>query len=127
MFGGVFDRHPGVKVVFAEGGIAWVAPFLQDAELLYDTYSQVIEPIAQRPSAYWHANCYATFQTDLLGITRLLDIIGADRVMWGADYPHTEGTFGYTAESLAQVVDNVSEAQARMILGDTAATLFRLD
>jgi len=32
LFGGVFDRNPNLKIVFAEGGIAWVPPALQDAE-----------------------------------------------------------------------------------------------
>ena len=127
IFGGVFERHPAAKVVFAEGGISWVAPFLQDAEQFYDTYGQAIQPIPQRPGRYWRNNCYATFQTDLLGLTRLLDVIGPDRVMWAADYPHTEGTFGYTTDSVRQVIDNVSPEDARMILGDTAMKVFRLD
>jgi predicted TIM-barrel fold metal-dependent hydrolase len=126
IFGGVFARHPGVKVVFAEGGISWVAAFLQDAELLYDTYGQVVEPLPQRPGHYWRKNCYATFQTDLLGVSRLLDVVGADRVMWAADYPHTEGTVGYTVASLRQVVDNVTADEARMILGETAIKVFNL-
>ena len=38
LFGAVFDRHPKLQVVFAEGGIAWVPAALQDAEVLYDTF-----------------------------------------------------------------------------------------
>src|SRR5262249_20650070 len=36
LFGGVFDRHPNLQVVFAEGGLSWIAPALQDAENIYD-------------------------------------------------------------------------------------------
>lgn len=127
IFGGVFERHPGLQVVFAEGGFSWVAPFLQDAEMLHDTYGTAIQTLPKRPTEYWRANCYATFQTDLLGLARLVDVVGADRVMWGADYPHTEGTFGFTANAIRQVVENVGATDARLILGGTAKKVFRLN
>ena len=38
IFGGILDRHPKLRIVFAEGGINWVAGALQDAELTYDVH-----------------------------------------------------------------------------------------
>jgi predicted TIM-barrel fold metal-dependent hydrolase len=127
VFGGVFDRHPDLQVVFAEGGISWVPTALQDAEATIDAQHRMLEYVPrQRPSQYWANNCYATFQSDLLGL-RLLDYIGADRVMWANDYPHNEGTFGYSRSSMQQVVDAVTTDAARLILGDTASRVYRLD
>jgi predicted TIM-barrel fold metal-dependent hydrolase len=127
IFGGIFDRHPKLKVVFAEGGINWVAGALQDAELTYGAHRELYDwPMKHRPSYYWHNHCYATFQTDAIGL-RLLDVIGADRVMWAQDYPHSEGTFGYTANAVAEILNAVGEADARKILGDTALSLYRLN
>jgi predicted TIM-barrel fold metal-dependent hydrolase len=128
VFGGVFDRHPNLKVVFAEGGIAWVPPALQDAELIFDSFgnNDIIDHLDYRPSHYWHNNCYATFQSDPLGLKQL-DIIGADRIMWATDYPHSEGAFGYGREAVRAVVDATGADDARAILGDTAIKLFKLD
>jgi predicted TIM-barrel fold metal-dependent hydrolase len=128
VFGGVFDRHPNLRVVFAEGGIAWVPPALQDAELIFDSFGNgdVIDHIDHRPSHYWHNNCYATFQSDPLGL-RQLDVIGADRIMWATDYPHSEGAFGYGREAVRAVVETTSADDARAILGFTAAKVFDLD
>src|SRR5262249_8363289 len=94
IFGGVFDRHPKLQVVFAEGGLAWIPPALQDAENIYDSFGngEGIYHIDHRPSHYWHNNCHATFQADGLGMKQL-DIIGVDRIMWATDYPHSEGAF----------------------------------
>jgi predicted TIM-barrel fold metal-dependent hydrolase len=78
-----------------------------------------------RPSYYWHNHCYATFQTDRIGL-KLIEQIGADRVMWAQDYPHSEGTFGYTADALTEITDVVSGADARKILGETALELYKL-
>jgi predicted TIM-barrel fold metal-dependent hydrolase len=127
LFGGVFDRHPGLQVVFAEGGIAWVPAALQDAEVLFDTFGngEIIDRLEHRPTHYWQQNCYATFQNDPLGL-RLLDLIGADRAMWATDYPHTEGSFGFGRSSVRAVVEAVSPADARAILGGNAARVFKL-
>jgi predicted TIM-barrel fold metal-dependent hydrolase len=127
IFGGVFDRHPKLKVVFAEGGIAWLLGALQDAEMLYDTMGngKILDRMEHRPTYYWHNHCYATFQNDLIGLKNV-DYLGADRIMWGSDYPHTEGTFGYTSNSLQSILGTVSEDQARMIMGGTAAKLYKL-
>jgi predicted TIM-barrel fold metal-dependent hydrolase len=128
VFGGVFDRHPKLKVVFAEGGIAWVPPALQDAELILDSFrnGDLIERIEHRPSHYWRENCWATFQVDPLGL-RQLDLIGADKVMWATDYPHSEGAFGYGREAVRMVTDAAKPDAARDILGGTAARVFGLD
>jgi predicted TIM-barrel fold metal-dependent hydrolase len=127
IFGGILDRNPGLRIVFAEGGINWAAGALQDAELTYDVHRQMLDPTpTRRPTDYWREHCYATFQTDAVGLS-LLDRLGADRVMWAQDYPHSEGTFGFTASALKAVLDATSEADARLILGETASALYELN
>jgi predicted TIM-barrel fold metal-dependent hydrolase len=81
--------------------------------------------IKHHPRHYWHNNCYATFMHDPIGL-KLLDVIGANRVMWSSDYPHVEGNFGYTRESIRAVLNATTEDEARMILGGTALKLFNL-
>lgn len=125
VFGGVFDRHPKLQVVFAEGGIAWVPPALQDAEAQFDIHQEILDPIEHRPSYYWHTHCSATFQNDRLGLSQI-DLIGADRVMWASDYPHSEGSYGYGRLSMKTVVDMVGEAKGRLILGENAIRVFKL-
>ncbi len=125
VFGGVLDRNPELQIVFAEGGIGWVLPWLQDAEAMFDAYSEIIERPLLRPGDYWRRNCSATFQIDPLGLSHL-DTLGADRVMWASDYPHTEGTFGFSRQAMRAVVDQIGDADARQVLGGNAARIFRL-
>jgi predicted TIM-barrel fold metal-dependent hydrolase len=126
MFGGIFDRHPGLRVVFNENGINWVAGLLQDAEFALGSMQPILEwKIQREPREYWRRHCWTVFMLDPLGLS-MLDIVGADRVMWSSDYPHPESTFGYSASAMNAVVDAVSEADARRILGGTAMEVFNL-
>lgn len=125
VFGLIFDNFPELKVVFAEGGINWVAGLLQDAEMLCNHHVDLFESRPKhRPSHYWHRNCYATFQDDPVGL-RMLDVIGADRIMWAVDYPHNESVFGYTHDVIGKIVTAVgSDDDVRNILGGTAKKVF---
>lgn len=126
VFGLVFDRFPDLKVVFAESGINWAAGAIQDAEMFSNHHGLLFESLPEhRPSYYWHKNCYTTFQDDPVGM-RLLDIVGADRVMWAVDYPHNEGIFGYTNDVVAGIVNDCSENDARLILGKTCQNVFKI-
>jgi len=128
VFGGVFDRHPKLRVVFTEAGagINWVPGILQDAEMIYDSFFPLLNPkLKKRPTDYWREHCYATFMSDSLGL-KMLDYVGADRLLWSADYPHNEGTIGYTASVINEIVASVSENDARKMLGGNALALFNL-
>ena len=126
-FGGVFDRHPNLQIVFAEAGIAWVPPMLQDAEMILDMHYTSLDYIPQRrPTEYWRDQCFATFMNDPLGLS-LLEYIGIDNVMWSSDDPHNEGTLGMTWDSVFAVINTVGIDAAQKILGGTAIKLFGLD
>jgi predicted TIM-barrel fold metal-dependent hydrolase len=123
-FGGVFDRHPGLRVVFVEAGISWVAGALQDADMFWESYKTMMTPkLAHTPSWYWFNHCYATFMSDAAGLD-LLPRIGAERVMWSTDYPHNESTWGYSRSAAQAVFDATDVATAQRIVGGTALDLF---
>ena len=125
-FSGVFDRFPDLRVCFVEGGMHWVPSMLYDADLVVNSFPTMIDvPLKHKPSYYWHNNCYAVFMTDPVGL-QLIDRIGTGRVMWSSDYPHPEGTFGYTRSAMQAVVDAVPAADARKILGGTALDVFNM-
>jgi len=95
--------------------------------MIFDSYGNgdLLEPIKHRPTDYWREHCYATFQNDLLGLSQL-DLIGADRVMWASDYPHSEGSFGFSRKSMQSVIDAAGREAAGKIVGGTAIELYDL-
>jgi predicted TIM-barrel fold metal-dependent hydrolase len=127
IFGGMLDRHPSIQATFVEGDINWIPGALQTADMVYHAYAHEIQPkIEHPPRNYWEKNLHATFMSDRAGL-RLIDEIGADRVMWSNDYPHQESVYGAGWTSIQDVLDVVSEDDARKILGGNALELFKLD
>lgn len=57
----------------------------------------------------------------------MLPTIGPDRVMWSADFPHQESSYGFSWTVIQEVLDSTTDEEARMILGGTAQKLFGLD
>jgi predicted TIM-barrel fold metal-dependent hydrolase len=118
IFGGILDRHPGLRIGWFEGGINWVPSALQDAEHIAASFQHINDlPIEHEPTYYWDTHMCASFMVDRLGLA-LLARIGIDRVMWSTDFPHNESTYGYSNESLAEVVDAVGPEAAAVIANE---------
>lgn len=124
IFSGILDRHPGLRIGWFEGGIAWVPTALQDAEHLLASYQHMFTHQLQHGiRQYWDTHMSASFMVDPLGL-RLIDQIGVDKVMWSSDYPHNESTFGYSEKSLANVVAALGpQDAAKVVSGNIKAFL----
>ncbi|MDH3706067.1 MAG: amidohydrolase [Acidimicrobiia bacterium] len=118
IFGGILDRHPGLRVGWFEAGVNWVPAAIQDAQHLGASFKHLSNlEIEHDPQHYWDQHMMASFMVDPLGL-ELIDHIGVDRVMWSTDFPHNESTYGYTSDSLRSVVDAVGADSAVAIVGD---------
>jgi predicted TIM-barrel fold metal-dependent hydrolase len=107
VFGGVLDRHPGLRIGWFEGGINWVPAAVQDAQHIAASFRHLSDlEIEHDPRHYWDNHMFASFMVDPLGLD-LVDRIGIGQVMWSTDFPHNEGTYGYSGDSLRAVVDAV--------------------
>lgn len=125
-FSGMFDRYPELKLVFAEGGIAWVPETIQSMDKVYRSYYTIIKPkLEHLPSVYWKRQCYATFMDDPVGI-ELIRHMGVHTAMWSVDYPHPESVYGYASDVAKSVYDALGHEDAKMVLGGTAARLYNL-
>lgn len=84
---GVFERHPGVRVGVVENGGNWVPRLL---DLFDAVYKKMPGEFAEHPAEQFKRHIWVNpfHEEDMTG---LIDLIGADRVLFGSDYPHPEG------------------------------------
>jgi predicted TIM-barrel fold metal-dependent hydrolase len=125
---GVFERFPELRVGSVEHGLGWIPFFLDQMDLVYterprrEHWHRYRDPGAL-PSDFFRSNVFASFQEDRVGV-RLRDMIGAEIMTWGSDFPHGESTYPRSREILAEVLDGVPPDDAYRIVSGNAAALY---
>jgi len=121
------QRYPNLRFVIVEGGVGWIASVLTYMDHWWQDHRRWMEPkLDEAPSTYFRRQFWATFEDDRAGIlTR--EMLGIDRLMWGADYPHTEGTFPYSQKQIEKDFAGVPEAEVYQMVAGNAAQLYGLD
>lgn len=84
IYGGLFERFPTLRVATVELGCGWVAPLLR----AFEEHGR--GGLDTEPADVLRRNFWVTpFEDE--DIPALAEAIGPDRIMFGSDYPHTDG------------------------------------
>lgn len=130
ILGGVFDRHPRLRVGSVEHELAWIPFFLDRLDYTYTQRARRPgwQQLAQGtvPSDYFRHHVFTSFQEDARGIADR-DVIGVDGMMFGSDYPHTESTFPRSRDVLAELFADVDGVATEAITWGNCARLYRID
>jgi predicted TIM-barrel fold metal-dependent hydrolase len=122
--GGALDRHPNLKLLVAEGGASWVPAIGDRMDEAYRQHGMFVRPrLSRLPSEIIRQQVYTSFQHDISAV-QIVGATGYENVMWGDDYPHLEGTYGHTQETLHQLFDGVNPRVQQRVLRGTFEELF---
>lgn len=80
-----------------------------------------------RPSEYFQRQCWIGASLVTPAELELRHAIGVRALMWGADYPHVEGTWPHTKDKLRETFKGIPEAETRAMLGENAARAYGVD
>lgn len=129
IFGGVFDRHPGLQVAVTENGVQWLPSLVRDMESFFDTHggAPVRRRLALRPGEYVERHVHLGGSLMQRSEAEMRDEIGVGRIMWGSDYPHLEGAAPVHRLVLRHVFGGLPEDHVRAMLGGNAAALYGFD
>lgn len=115
---GVFARHPRVRVATIESGSDWVSGLLRGLGKSFKMQPDAFPGGDPRETIRRHVWVSPYYEDD---VRRLTDLIGADRVLFGSDYPHAEGLADPT--SYVEDLAGFSDDDVRRIMHDNAAGL----
>ena len=79
-------------------------------------------PYPLRPSEYVRRQFHVSFQDDPVAVAAR-HITGLSTIVWGADYPHAEGTFRHSPELVSSLFAGVPDDERAAILGGTLGGL----
>jgi predicted TIM-barrel fold metal-dependent hydrolase len=135
---GVFERHPNLKFVFTELGTGtWLADtvggldrFVMGSKMpgtMTELFAgKATAKLSMLPSEYCRRHVYLGVMVTPSSMVRRHEI-GLDRMMWGADFPHHEGTAPYTKLALRGALPGYPHDEVRQVLSGTAAELYGAD
>ena len=133
LWGGVFERFPKLKVAMTEGTTVWVPEYLRLLEQRYSAthYSQKLgdyrSHLSMSPVGYFKRNVRIGASCMPRREAELRHDIGIDSIMWGSDYPHTEGAWPYTRQQMVDTFHDLPDEEIAAMLGGNAAAFYELD
>jgi aminocarboxymuconate-semialdehyde decarboxylase len=121
IFGGVLDRHIGLKICAAHGG-GYLPTYIGRADHAYNERPDA-HTMSAAPSAYLRRIWFDSLTYSPAALRALIDQVGASQVVVGTDYPFDMGH--YRIHELVAATPGLSTAEREAILGGTAERLLR--
>ncbi|MEZ5266770.1 MAG: amidohydrolase family protein [Acidimicrobiia bacterium] len=126
VFGGVFERHPQLQMVVAEGDAGWVPHWMYRSDHAAERWGRSMQrTISRQPSEYVLSNVHFTFQDDRTAY-ELPSMVNSTCLMWASDFPHTDSTWPRSQDVLAAQTSHLTEEQRNRAVHDNAAEVFGL-
>jgi len=127
IFGGVFERHPKLKIVCVEADAGWAPHFMYRMDHAYDRHRfwMTGAKLSHPPSHYFRENVYMTFQDDWVAF-QMREMCNMRRLMWANDYPHSDSTWPRSQELLEKHTARMPQAERDWVLHDNVAELYGL-
>ncbi len=115
--GGVFARHQNLRVATIESGSEWLGPLCKKLRKVHGQHPGAFheDPVETLRRHVWVSPYYED------DIAKLKQLIGADHILFGSDYPHAEGL----ADPVSFVDDlaGFSDEETRLVMRENGMGL----
>ncbi|MDG2333231.1 MAG: amidohydrolase family protein [Myxococcota bacterium] len=129
VWSGAFERHPSLKLILTETGTAWILERLRVLEFKANLpfFQHFTTGLTLTPTEYFQRQCFvgASFMPRHEGEFR--HQIGLEKILWGSDYPHLEGTWPNTRAYMQETFVGYPESEIRALLGESALAAYGFD
>ena len=119
IFGGVLDRHPGLKIVAAHGG-GFLPSYIGRSNHTYKVRPEA-RAAMHEPAHYLKQIWFDTVVYEPSILRNLIEQVGASQLVLGTDYPFDMGS--YDIHGLIDAIPGITDAERGQILGGNALRL----
>jgi predicted TIM-barrel fold metal-dependent hydrolase len=127
IFSGVFERHPRLRVVCVEADAGWAPHFMYRMDHAYKRHRYWMKgkELQRLPSEYFRENISLTFQDDWTAFL-FAEHLGPKQLMWANDFPHSDSTWPWSQEVIADQAKTLNADLRKRILRDNVVELYQL-
>jgi predicted TIM-barrel fold metal-dependent hydrolase len=129
IFGGVFDRHPRLKLVGAELNCGWIPFWAQTMEQQVANQQAMQEMIMERPPGdYLGANVFVTILDDDFGFRLMAqgEPHLADACLFSSDYPHSVTLWPNSQVHIERLAKGLTATDQEKVLSGNAARVYNV-
>ena len=124
MNGAVLERFPGIKMVLLESGCGWLPYWLDRMDDTFE-HTGFSTALKLKPSEYFKRQCLITMDADEELAAVSVRHVGAQSIMWAADYPHSDGHWD-AVNSVRSTLKDLPEDDLNKVLGENARRVYGL-
>lgn len=129
IFGKIYDRHPKLKIVVSEFEISWLPNFSFRVDMIASGFGKRItlpKLDLKKPSDYLKERTWYGWIDDERGAYAVKEV-GADRIMWGSDFPHVRSVGVNAHSSVGRMLKDLTAAEQEQIVGGICADLYKIN
>ncbi|HEY2106027.1 MAG TPA: amidohydrolase family protein [Candidatus Binataceae bacterium] len=124
----ITERHPKLKVVFAESTVGLLPYILEVADYAFVQRGLKRQfGYAATLSDFFRRNCYAVSWYDSASLRQTCAYVGANNVLWCSSFPHATSTWPDSRAFAGRCTEGLSDADRRRVLWANAAELYQLE
>jgi predicted TIM-barrel fold metal-dependent hydrolase len=127
--GGVFDRFPDVKIVFAHGDAGWALHWMEFFDINYVRHKHLSEYALPDPEAvpsdYIRKHTWFTFHQDRPAVKNRHRLGGA-HLLWASHFPYEDSNWPDNRQQAMLVTDEAPAEERHALLAGNVAKLYRL-
>jgi uncharacterized protein len=123
--GGVFARHPKLRVAFLEANCSWLPWLLWRLDEGWEREGDVwASDLRMAPSQYFKAHCVVSAEPDETMVKHVIDTVGSDQIVFSTDFPHGDSKYPEAVDRFLNLP--IGDDEKQKILWDNCAAYYAL-
>jgi predicted TIM-barrel fold metal-dependent hydrolase len=123
--GGVFARHPRLRVAFLEANCSWLPWLLWRLDEAWELDGDVFAPdLKMKPSDYFKSHCVVSIEPDEVIANNVIAQVGNGHLVFSTDYPHVDSRYPEAVDHFLRLP--LADADKRKILWDNCAAYYAM-
>lgn len=125
--GGVFERHPALRVALMEAGVGWVPYFVERLTEHYESRGDwITDGWRREPAEYLtRGNLFVSCEPEEALLPVAIEQFGADFILYASDYPHWDSAWPESTKPLLDRTD-LSDVDRQKALATNAQRFYGL-